>query len=172
VVPPAERATHRLLDPARGGGALMDVGIYPLNLASFLLGRTERVEASGTLQGDDLDLRTTMLMTHEGGAVSLLSAGIDFQGGSDARISGTLGSIGIEPRMHRPTAIVVEDDDGRDRIEFPIPGLGIQVPEVHRCLREGLLESPVMPWRESLSMHHLTDSIRSRIGLRFAADSP
>lgn len=171
-VPPGERATHRLFDPARGGGALMDVGVYPLNLAAFLLGHPGRIEASGTLRGDDLDLRATVLMEHEGGAVSQLSTGIDFRGGSDARLSGSLGSITIEPRMHSSAAIVVEDDGGTERIEFPHPGLGIQVPEVHRCLREGLTESPVMPWEESLSIHRTTDRIRSQMGLRFASDPP
>lgn len=171
-VPPEMRSTHRLMDPARGGGALMDVGVYPLNLAAFLFGQPEKVEATGVLLGESLDLRTSALLEHADGVTSLLSTGIDFEGGADARISGTEGSITIEPRMHASGALVVESSGVTERIECEPPGLGIQVPEVHRCLRGGLPESPVMPWDESLAMHRLSDRIRSQIGLRFPADSP
>ncbi|MGI9577794.1 MAG: Gfo/Idh/MocA family protein [Microthrixaceae bacterium] len=169
-VPQEMRATHRLMDPARGGGALMDVGVYPLNLAVFLFGQPLEVAASGVLPTESLDLRASALLQHGAGVTSLVSTGIDFEGGADARISGTEGAVMIEPRMHASGALVLESGGATERIECEPPGLGIQVPEVHRCIRSDLLESPVMSWDESLAMHRLTDRIRAEIGLSFDAD--
>ncbi len=164
------RATHRLWDPARGGGALMDVGIYPINLSAFLFGEPDRVDAAGVLAEPGLDRRVTALLDHPGGEVSVLTAALDHDGGADARISGTEGSITLQARMHASPGLVVESGGEVRAIDLDLPGLGIQIPEVHRCLAEGLLESPVMSWDESAAVHRTADRIRDRIGLRFPAD--
>ena len=171
-VPPELRDTHRLWDPGRGGGALMDIGIYPLNLAVFLFGHPHRVRATAVLEGTSLDRRVTAMLDQAGGVTSVVTTGIDFDGGAAATVFGTEGSVTIEPRMHASDALVVARGDRSERIPLEAPGLGIQVPEVHRCIESGLVESDVMPHAESIAMHRLTDRIRDLVGLRFDADSP
>ena len=82
--------------------------------------------------------------------VSTLTTALDLDVGSDARISGTAGAITLRPRMHASGELLVESGGSTEVVACTPPGLGIQVPEVHRCLSEGLLESPVMPWSDQL----------------------
>ncbi len=169
-VPPEERSTHRLWDLERGGGALLDVGIYPLQLSSFVLGVPSEVRAVGVLADSGVDRRVGVLLGHPDDALAVLSAGIDLQGDRDARITGTDGSIVIEAPMHASRVLRVEVGGESERIECGPPGLHLQVPEVHRCISEGLLQSPVMSWEESLSILGTTDRIRAEIGLRYPGE--
>ena len=171
-IAPGERATHRLWDPGRGGGALLDVGIYPLQLASLVLGPPSGVTAAGRLTDRGVDRRVAVLLEHPDGSTAVLTAGIDLDGGRDARISGSAGSIGIEAPMHAPTELVLEVGGERERIPCGPPGLWRQVPEVHRCIAEGLLESPVMPWAESRSLLATADRVRAQIGLDWPDGEP
>ena len=67
------RAGHRLFDPARGGGALLDLGVYPLQLSRLVFGEPDDVFATGLLTDSGVDGQTTLTLTHAGGGVSLLS---------------------------------------------------------------------------------------------------
>lgn len=163
-------ADHRLLDPARGGGALLDVGIYPLQLASLVLGPPTEVRAIGHLGPSGVDEQVAVLLDHPGGAQAVLTASIRMPGPRTARISGTSGSITLGVPMHAPTSLTLEADGAVEVIECGPPGLHLQVPEVHRCLAEGLLESSVMPWAESRSLLRTADEVRRQIGMRYPGE--
>jgi predicted dehydrogenase len=174
-VEPAEREGHRLFDPGRGGGALLDVGIYPLQLASLVLGPPTTVLAAGVLgQGRHrVDEQVGLLLGHRGGGLAVLTAAISVAGPRTARIEGDLGAIDITRPMHAPTSLevtVARHSKGAgdvEVIECGAPGLWRQVPEVHRCIDEGLLESPVMSWTESLGLQRTADEARRQLGLSY-----
>jgi predicted dehydrogenase len=169
-VAPEEVAEHRLYDPRRGGGALLDVGIYPLQLASSVFGSPTAVTGAAVMASTGVDEQVGVVLRHSGGRLAVLSAGIAVQGARRARLSGSEGAIVLDAPMHAPRRLLVEREDATEVVECDPPGLWRQVPEVHRCIRAGLLESPVMSWAESRSLLHTTDVVRDLIGLRYPGE--
>lgn len=166
-VPTDERADHRLFDPHRGGGALLDLGIYPVHLAHLVLGPPTTVVAAGELTDSGVDAWTNLLLTHEGGAASVLTSAITVRGSLTGRIAGTEGVITMDPFMHVTTRFTLERGFESETFDFGDPSLHHQVPEVHRCLREGRTESEVMPHADTLAMLATLDEARRQIGLTF-----
>ena len=157
---------HRLFDPARGGGALLDLGVYPLQLASLVLGAPDRVVASGHYGATDVDETVAATLHHPGGRLAVVKASIRVNMACTARIAGTEGSIELPAFMHCPEGLVVRDAFGQaEEIRRPIEGEGLryQVSEVHRCLNEGAGESPFMTLGESARMAATMDAIREQI---------
>jgi predicted dehydrogenase len=169
---PVDRA-HRLFAPELGGGALLDLGIYPLQLASLVLGPPARVTAVGHLGETGVDELVAVACDHPGGAVAVAKAAIRVPLPCTARISGEDGWIGLPAFMHTPLHLDVGGPDGAvERIECPYDGVGLrfEAAEVHRCLRAGLTESPVMPLDESLTLAATLDAARAAIGLRYPGE--
>jgi len=163
---------HRLFDLAQGGGALLDLGIYPLNLAFLVLGHPVEVHAVADLGVTGADEQTAAVLRHRDGALSVIKAAIRTNLACSARIAGDDGTIDIPAFMHCPQHLVVTTAAGVERIEAPMEGNGLhhQVHEVHRCLRAGLNESPVMSISESLALASTMDTIREQIGLRYPGE--
>jgi predicted dehydrogenase len=170
--------THRLFDLSAGGGALLDLGIYPATAAYLLLGPPDTVQTIGALAPTGTDLTTAMQWGYADGAVAQIYCSA--AGGSPlaALITGTAGWISVEPRVHRPRRLVVHASDTSDGDEIiespPIPGNGYraQVAEVARCLREGELESPLVPLDETVAILTVLDEARRQLGVRYPADPP
>lgn len=169
-VPPAEVATHRLYDPRRGGGALLDVGIYPLQLASLVLGAPTGVTGAAVMAPTGVDEQVGVVLRHPGGRLAVISAAIGVQGSRRATVAGSEGTIVIDAPMHAPRRLLLERGDTVEVVDCDPPGLWRQVPEVHRCIRSGLLESPVMPWAESRSLLRTIDTVRGAVGLRYPGE--
>jgi predicted dehydrogenase len=169
---PAIDPTHRLFDLTQGGGALLDLGIYPLNLAFMVLGHPVEVRGTGHLGATGVDEQTAAVLRHDDGALSVVKAAVRTSLSCTARIAGTEGSIAIPAFMHCPQDLVVQTPAGEERIDAPMAGNGLhhQVHEVHRCLRAGMTESPVMPISESLALATTMDEIRAQIGLRYPGE--
>ena len=166
-IPEDERDDHRLFDPHRGGGALLDLGIYPVHLAHLVLGPPTSVVAAGELTDTGVDAWTNLLLTHDGGAASVLTSAITVRGSLTGRIAGTDGVITMDPFMHVTTRLTLEKGFESETFEFDDPSLHHQVPEVHRCLRAGKSESDVMPHADTLAMLATLDEARRQIGLSF-----
>jgi predicted dehydrogenase len=166
---PDVEPTHRLFDVAQGGGALLDLGIYPLNLAFMVLGRPEAVAAVGQLGATGVDEQTAAVLRHRSSAVSVVKAAIRTSMTCTARIAGTEGFVAIPAFMHCPQHLTVTTMAGEQVLETPMEGNGLhhQVHEVQRCVRDGRSESPLMPWSESLALAATMDDIRTQIGLRY-----
>jgi predicted dehydrogenase len=159
-------AGHRLFDPGRGGGALLDLGIYPLQLASWVLGPPDGVAAKGHVGDTDVDETVVATLHHPGGRLAVCKASIRVNMTCTARIAGTEGTIELPAFMHCPDRLTVYDQFNQPEVlERPIEGEGLryQVDEVHRCLAEGLPESPVMTLAESAQLAATMDSIRDQI---------
>ncbi len=166
------RPEHRLFDPAQGGGALLDLGIYPLNLALLVLGHPVEVRAVGVLGETGVDEQTAAVLRHHDGAVSVVKAAIRTSLACNARIAGTDGHIDVPAFMHCPDHLQVTTIEGTRRIDAPMEGNGLhhQVHEVHHCIRAGLTASPVMPLSESLALATTMDDIRMQLGLHYPGE--
>jgi predicted dehydrogenase len=162
---------HRMRDPALGGGALLDLGIYPITLAHLLLGRPDSVEAWASLTPDGVDANTGLLFGYESGALAALTCGIVGATGNTARITGVRGRIELPPPFHRPTRLALHRDPRHEPevFEAPLAGHGYlpEAEEVHRCLRDGRTESSLVPLATTLEMMSIMDDIRARIGVSY-----
>jgi predicted dehydrogenase len=164
---------HRLFDPHLGGGALLDLGIYPLQLCSLTFGGApDRVVADGVIGETGVDEVVAAVLHHPGGGIGVVKAAIRVALSCQARISGSDGWIDLPARMHCPDWIDVHTADGDERIEtgFEGDGLRFQVDEVHRCLAEVLTESPIMPLDETLAIATTLDSIRAQLGVVYPGE--
>jgi predicted dehydrogenase len=160
-------AEHRLFDPRLGGGALLDLGIYPVQLCSLVLGAPDRVAADGIVGDTGVDEQVAAVLHHERGALGIVKAAIRVTLPCAARISGADGWIEVPPFAHCPQWIGVGGGAQIERIDaaFHGEGLRFQVEEVHRCLARGSIESEVMPLAESISIMSTLDAIRSQVGV-------
>ena len=160
--PPA----HRLRDPALGGGALLDLGVYPLNLAHLILGTPAAVRSWAYLTPEGADETTGVLLGYESGAVAALTCGINGATANRASITGTEGRIDLPEGFYVPRAYTMTRA-GREPeiVEFPFPGRGYQyeAAEVQRCLAAGETESPLIPHGTTLDIMTLMDEIRAQI---------
>ena len=165
---------HRLFDPRLGGGALLDVGVYPIQLCSLVLGPPDRVVAAGSLGETGVDDQVAAVLHHPGGALGVVKAAIRVSTACGARISGTDGWIELPPFMHCPTSMSVGGPNGLERIDgaYEGDGLRFQILEVQRCVAEGSVESDVMPLDESVAITRTLDAVRADIGLGFPGEVP
>jgi predicted dehydrogenase len=163
---------HRLFDLALGGGALLDLGIYPIQLCSLVFGAPEVVSAVGYLGSTGVDERVAAVLRHADGGLGVIKAAITTALSCTARISGSDGWIDLPAFMHCPRQLTVTNAGRPEVIDagYQGDGLRFQVHEVHRCLREGLLESPVVPQSETLEMATTMDAVRRQIGLRYPGE--
>jgi predicted dehydrogenase len=163
-------ASHRLRDPALGGGALLDLGVYPLNLAHLLLGAPAAVHGWARLTAEGVDDNTGILLGWESGAVAALTCSLVGETRNSASITGTLGRIDLPEGFFAPHGFVLRRVGAEPaEIAYPFPGAGYQyeAAEVQRCLGAGLLESPLMPHASTLEIMGLMDTIRAEIGVRY-----
>ncbi|WP_168583570.1 Gfo/Idh/MocA family protein [Gephyromycinifex aptenodytis] len=160
--------TSRLFDIDNGGGALLDLGVYPAHLVWPLLGRPDSVQVMGTLASTGADHVVAMQWGYETGAFAQLSC--TFAGHSPGRavISGRSGWITIEPHYAKSPEHAVIFSGGKTRtITLPSRGYQHQVEEVGRCLRAGLTQSPLVPLSDTIGVLEVMDCARSELGVRY-----
>ncbi len=161
-------AEHRLRAPELGGGALLDLGVYPIHLAHLIMGRPVSVQAWAHLTPERVDEHTGVLLGWQSGAVAALTCSINGASKNGASITGTDGRIDIPPTFMVPRSFTLERPNrAPETFEFDFPGNGYQfeAAEVQRCLAAGELESPLVPHETSLEVMNLLDSIREQIGV-------
>jgi predicted dehydrogenase len=156
---------HRWWSPDLAGGGLLDLGIYPVTFATLLLGQPDSVQAVAAPAPTGVDANMGILFGYAQGAVALLHCGLMAESPQAASVIGTRGRIEVAPLFYRPTEMTLYRPGSEpEKITADIPGNGytFQAEEVARCLREGLLESPVLPLEESVQMMALLDSITAK----------
>ncbi len=154
--------THRIFAPELGGGALLDLGVYPVSFASMVLGKPQRIQSAIEPAMTGVDGQTSMLFTYHGGAQALITCTSLARSPTRAAIVGTQARIEIDTDFYRPTNFTLITRAGEHtRFEVPHEGSGLrhQADEVARCLRDGLLESPVMTLDESISIMETMDAV-------------
>ena len=158
--------TDRLLDPDLGGGALLDMGVYPLTLADLLLGEPTHLTGSATLSESGVDLNVAITTAYSGGAVAALTASMTANSPRSAWLATDTGRLDIPAPFHHPPHALWSTYDGAwsepTLIGPPYPiigsGLGNEAAEVMRCLREGLTESPMVPAAQTLRVMRQMDA--------------
>ena len=166
----AEDPAFRLFAPELGGGALLDLGIYPVSFASMVLGTPDHVTAVSDPAFTGVDAQTSVVLRYAGGAHAVLTTTLRAYTSNGAAINGTDGRIEIDGTFYAPSSFtVVTRDGGRERVEMPTVGNGLrfEAAEVGRCLREGLTESPTLTLDETLSIMATMDEVRRQIGLTY-----
>ena len=165
----------RLYAPELGGGALLDGGVYPLSFVSMVLGAPSQVVGVAELGGTQVDEQAAISLLHSSGAVACVGVTIRANPISLATIVGTAGRIQIDHDFHKPESFTVfVDGQDPERHDLPLSegnGYQFEAIEVMRCLREGLLESPVMPLDESLTIMRTMDTLREQWGVRYPQES-
>jgi predicted dehydrogenase len=163
---------HRLFRADLGGGGLLDLGIYPLQLCTLLLGPVEHVAAEGVIGETGVDELVAAVLRHGGGHLGVIKSALRVNMTCSARVSGSEGVIEIPALMHCPNSLRVLSSAGVDEIDASYEGNGLrfEIDEVHRCLSEGRTESDVMPLAETLGLAHTLDEIRCQIGLAFPGE--
>jgi predicted dehydrogenase len=165
---------HRLFNPALGGGALLDIGIYPLSIAVALLGPVDAVVAQAEIGATGVDEQTSFVLKHRGGGLSSCSCSLRAHLPSELTIAGERGHVRMNTRFHHAQTVTVTRADGVARtVATPYLGNGYvhEAIEAQRCWREGLTESPGMTHEDTLSLMGVMDEIRRQIGVNYAADA-
>lgn len=155
--------THRLFDPAKGGGALLDVGIYPLTLAWWWLGEPSSWTASGEIGTTGVDVAVSMDLAWASGATARLTCGSTRDGSRESVIRCERALITIPKPAHASAVAHIATADGTETITCAAAGLHHQVVEVQRCIAEGLTESPRMPHAESHAVAGFMDRVLARL---------
>jgi predicted dehydrogenase len=152
----------RLFAPELGGGALLDLGVYPVSFASMVLGTPDRIVSLMDPAFTGVDGQTSMLFGYASGAQAILTCTLSAKSPTRAAIVGTDARIEIEGTFYAPTSFSLISRAGDEtRFEALSEGRGLwfEAEEVARCLREGLLESPLMPLDETVSIMHTMDAV-------------
>lgn len=163
----------RLFSPDLGGGALLDVGIYPLNLAFMVLGEPVEIQTMVNLGATGVDEQSTILLRHKEGQLSVLSSSLVTDTPRQAHILGTEGSITICYPWWAANRIVVKTADGGEESEdLPRRGGGYthEAEAFMELIRSGESESKIMSLDESLNIMKTMDQIRARWGLKYPCE--
>jgi len=156
--------SFRLFAPELGGGALLDLGVYPVSFASMILGSPNRIVALRDPAFTGVDAQTSMLFGYESGAQAILTCTLRARSATRACVTGEQARIEIDGSFYSATAFSLIDRDGTiQRFDFPREGRGLlyEAQEVARCVEAGLLESPIMPLDETISIMETMDSVRA-----------
>ena len=161
---------HRMRARTLGGGALLDLGVYPISLAHLLLGVPDQVRAWAKLGPEGVDENTGIIFGYDSGAVAALTCGIVGATPVAATITGSTGRIELSPPFYRPSQVTLHRAAAEPEIvPADLTGSGYQheAAEVQRCLRAGLAESPLVPHAATLDVMGLLDTVREQIGVSY-----
>lgn len=163
----------RIYNLALGGGAQLDVGVYPLFLAMLFLGKPDETRAFSHLASTGADATTGVLFNYKSGAIAHIFSSIVNDTPKEAFIMGTKGRLHIHSPWYKSMHLTLQLNSG-EKTEFPFPhsgnGFEFQIEEVVRCLNEGKIESDLMPHRMSLLMAEVSDEIRRQGGVKYAGE--
>jgi len=165
----------RLYNPELGGGSLLDGGVYPVSFASMVLGSPSTIASAVTLGDTRVDEQEAIAFGYPSGAVASLGVTVQVTSVNLAFILGTKGRIEIDHDWHRPESMTFVPHGGEPQLhshpETEGNGYQYEAIEVGRCLRQGRLESAVMPLDESISIMETMDTLRAQWGVRYPMES-
>lgn len=166
--------TDRAFDPAQGGGALLDLGVYVVSIAQYFLGVPDRIDITGSLTPKGLDWEFGLLFGYADGRAATLLGTLRHNTPGAARLFGTKGWIEIPPRFHHPDRIVLHRA-GADPEEIIRPrrggGYSHELAEVTECVRAGRTESAVMPLADTLAIQQILNEASERLGIFHSEDN-
>lgn len=162
---------NRMYSPRLAGGALLDVGVYPVSFARLVFGRPpDRIRSSAQRAWTGVDKTSEYHFDYSGGQRAGLIASFVKQRPRDAIITGTKGIIRIPHFSAADRLIISRNGQPPETIRCAAPGFEHEIREVHRCLREGLTESPLMPLGETLEIMRTMDALRAQWGMKYPGE--
>jgi predicted dehydrogenase len=171
----ADLGVSREYDPAdrlfaveTGGGALLDLGVYPVSFAQMVLGSPETVAAVGTHAPNGVEVSTSLLLGWDDGRSAILTCSLHSPMPGEARIYGTRGRIDILPRFHHSTAFVLHREGREPEAVSARPiadGYAEELIEATQAFRAGRTESAVMPLDDTLAVMAVLDEAARQLGV-------
>ncbi len=166
----------RLYQPSLGGGALLDIGVYPIFLALDVLGKPDHIDAVMTPASTGVDEQCAIRFSYDNGAIAQLFCSFASNLATGADIAGDQGRIRFTHRFHGPTTQLEYYPgivDTREIIPFDKAlgnGYEYEAMHVNDCLRKNLTESPILTHQKTLLMMEVLDVIRAKAGIHYPAD--
>jgi predicted dehydrogenase len=161
--------SFRLQDPDLGGGALLDLGIYPVSFSWDVFGEPESIQAHSSATPTGVDRQTAIILGYPGGKQAVLHTALDTAGPNRAAVLGTEGRIEIDGVWYSATSFTVYDSANEviERFDQPVVSRGMQYQafEFERLIAEGLTVSEIMPPRQTVAIMGTLDAVRKIIGL-------
>jgi len=164
---------QRLTDPNYAGGALLDLGIYPISFSYFVFGKPSKITAKGVLK-DGVDMQTSAIFEYEGGRQAVINTVMDAKTPTTASINGTKARLELDTSFYRPTDMRLIYNDGRVvefKNEYRGHGLREQAIYFEKMLIAKKKESDLLPVSETVSIMETLDEIRKQIGLKYPIEA-
>lgn len=165
---------HRLNALDLGGGALLDLGIYPISFAWDILGKPASILAAATFRETGADAQVATIFHYTSGAVFSSVSASDSAGPNRASVVGTNGRIEIDRVWYSPTTFRVYDAENTllETFDGSVAGRGMQyqAEEAERLVSVGLISGQIMPSSQSVQIMMTLDEIRRQIGLRYPGE--
>ncbi|MCS7478923.1 Gfo/Idh/MocA family protein [Umezawaea endophytica] len=157
--------SHRLWNPALGGGALLDLGVYPVSFTHMLLGEPESITVHGSLAPSGVDADVALLLAYANGAHGLLTCSLTSTPEVSATIVGSGGRIDVPEPFFNPSAIVVNGVE--ERVELEGTGYTYQLTEVTQRVAAGYTESPEMTLDDTLAVMRTLTTALDALGVSY-----
>jgi predicted dehydrogenase len=158
----------RVFNLRLGGGAQLDVGVYPMFLALLILGKPEKIQALSRRALTGADETTSAQFYFKNGNIAHIVSSVAIDTPKQAEIIGTLGTIVMHTPWHKAQTITVKMNSGETKpIDLPYSGLGFEFQLAHAtsCMQDGLKESSLLSHDLSLSMAETADEILRQGGI-------
>ena len=166
----ADRGIARLVEPQLAGGALLDLGIYPISFAHMILGNPTSITSTAVMTKQGVDGQTSMIFTYDTGAQAVLTTTMIEQTPCRAVVAGLHGWLEIDRTFYNPASMRVVLNDG-SVTEYPSTytghGLREQAESFKHIVQSGALESEVLTWKDTVDIMKSMDTVRSQIGLKY-----
>lgn len=162
---------ERIVKPELAGGALLDVGIYPLNFAYMHFGdQVKKITSAVEMTDAGVDGENAMILQYEDGRMAVLNSGIHGKSDSEGVFYGSAGCMIVE-NINNPESVKVYDTERNLVREIKVPeqisGYEYEITETISCIKEGKLECPSMPHEETLKMMRVMDGLRADWGMKY-----
>lgn len=165
---------HRLNALELGGGALLDLGIYPISFVWDMLGRPSSIKATATFRDTGADAQVATIFHYPSGAMATTLSSSDSAGPNRASVVGTKGRIDIDRVWYAPTTFRVYDNENTviETFDGAVEGRGMQfqAEEAERLIAGGMIAGQIMPPAQSVEIMQLLDDVRAQIGLRYPGE--
>jgi predicted dehydrogenase len=170
----ADQNIARLVEPELAGGALLDLGIYPISFAHMILGNPTSITASAVMTDKGVDAQTSMIFTYNNGAQAVLTTTMIEQTPCRAIVAGLHGWLEIDRTFYNPANMRVILNDG-SVTEYPSAytghGLREQAEYFKQLVTMGRLESEILTWKDTVDIMKTMDTVRKQIGLTYPFES-
>lgn len=163
----------RMWKPELAGGALLDLGVYPLSFLHMLFGVPDEITTVGTLTETGVDYLETVVLRYPNGTVATASAGMGAAGTNTASVTGTKARVDIGSTFYTPQNLTITAPDASARIvpgQIRGGGFEYEAAEAARCISEGRTQSDFMPWQATIEVLETMDEVRRSLGVVYPGE--